>query len=83
MSAITGPLATYLNAIKRTLEAALCVRNFASQDVERHNKPEIETGTSVEVIARPVTIARSEIERVHIETSINSVRISVKVKQLD
>lgn len=83
MSAITGPLATYLNAIKRTLEAALCVRNFASQDVERHNKPEIETGSSVEVIARPVTIARSEIERVHIETSINSVRISVKVKQLD
>lgn len=83
MSALTGPLATYLGAIRRTLEAALCVRNFASQDVERHNKPEIETGASPEIIARPVTIARSEIERVHIETSINSVRISVKVKQLD
>ena len=79
----TGPLGPYLNAIRRTLEGALCLRNFASQDVERHNKPEIETGTSKDVIAKPVMVARSEIECVYIETSINSVRISVKVKQLD
>jgi actin related protein 2/3 complex subunit 4 len=73
----------YLNAIRRSLQAALCLRNFTSQEVERHNKPEIETGASPEVIARPITITRTETEYVYIETSINSVRISVKVKQLD
>jgi actin related protein 2/3 complex subunit 4 len=76
-------LLPYLNAIRRSLQAALCLRNFASQEVERHNKPEIETGASPEVIARPITITRTETEYVYIETSINSVRISVKVKQLD
>ena len=80
-----SPLQPYLNAIRRSLQSALCLRNFASQDVERHNKPEIETQTksSREVIGHPIMIARSEIEAVFIETSINSVRISVKVKQLD
>jgi actin related protein 2/3 complex subunit 4 len=76
-------LLPYLTAMRRSLQAALCLRNFASQDVERHNKPEIETGSSPEVIARPITITRTETEYVYIETSINSVRISVKVKQLD
>jgi hypothetical protein len=27
-----------------TLHASLCIENFASQIVERHNKPEIEVG---------------------------------------
>lgn len=35
-------LQPYLKAIRTTLEAALCLRNFASQVVERHNKPEVE-----------------------------------------
>ena len=35
-------LKPYLDCIKATLHAALCVENFASQIVERHNKPEIE-----------------------------------------
>ena len=37
-------LKPYLDTIKATLHAALCVENFASQIVERHNKPEIEVG---------------------------------------
>ena len=37
-------LKPYLDAIKATLQASLCVENFASQIVERHNKPEIEVG---------------------------------------
>ena len=37
-------LKPYLDCIKATLQAALCVENFASQIVERHNKPEIEVG---------------------------------------
>lgn len=36
-------LRPYLNAIRGTLDAALCLRNFPSQTVERHNKPEVET----------------------------------------
>ena len=40
MSALTP----YLDCVKATLNAALCLENFASQIVERHNKPEIEVG---------------------------------------
>lgn len=35
-------LKPYLNAVRSTLSAALCVENFESQVVERHNKPEVE-----------------------------------------
>lgn len=41
-------LRPYLNAIRGTLDAALCLRNFPSQTVERHNKPEIETRYSID-----------------------------------
>jgi hypothetical protein len=34
---------SYLSCIRHTLDAALCIRNFASQEVERHNVPEVET----------------------------------------
>lgn len=80
---MSNPLASYLTAVRRSLQASLCIRNFASQEVERHNKPEIETQQSKEVIAKPLIIARSATEKVQIETSINSVRINVKVKQID
>ena len=40
--------------------------NFASQIVERHNKPEIEVGTSPELILNPIVIHRSEHEKVRI-----------------
>jgi actin related protein 2/3 complex, subunit 4 len=33
----------YLKAVKDTLTAAICLRNFPSQVVERHNKPAVET----------------------------------------
>ena len=32
----------YLDCVSSTLTAALCLRNFPSQLVERHNKPEVE-----------------------------------------
>lgn len=38
----TATLRPYLNAVKATLQAALCLENFSSQVVERHNKPEVE-----------------------------------------
>lgn len=39
---MTTTLKPYLNAVKATLQAALCVQNFESRVVERHNKPEVE-----------------------------------------
>lgn len=65
------------------MTAALCLTNFASQTAERHNVPEVEARTSPEVLLTPLTIARNENERVLIEPSINSVRISIKIKQAD
>jgi hypothetical protein len=33
---------TYLNAVRATLQASMCMQNFDSRIVERHNKPEVE-----------------------------------------
>jgi len=65
------------------LTAALTLENFSSQVVERHNKPEIEVGVSREVLLNPLTISRNENERVLIEPSVNSIRVSIKIKQAD
>jgi ARP2/3 complex 20 kDa subunit (ARPC4) len=51
--------------------------------IERHNKPEIEVKSSRELVLNPVVISRNEKERVLIETSVNSVRISISIKQAD
>ncbi|KAL6893295.1 hypothetical protein GGI43DRAFT_412744 [Trichoderma evansii] len=76
-------LRPYLQCVRSSLIAALTLSNFASQTTERHNVPEIEAQTSPEVLLTPLTIARNENERVLIEPSINSVRISIKIKQAD
>lgn len=76
-------LRPYLQCVRSSLTAALTLSNFASQTAERHNVPEIEAQTSPEVLLTPLTVARNENERVLIEPSINSVRISIKIKQAD
>ena len=58
-------------------------QNFSSQKVERHNKPEIEIQESPELLLNPVIVSRNEKERVLIEPSINSVRVSIAIKQAD
>lgn len=73
----------YLTAVRRTLTAAMCLESFSSQVVEKHNKPEIEVGISKELLLTPVIISRNDKEKVLIETSINSMRISIAVKQVD
>ncbi|GJU33405.1 actin-related protein 2/3 complex subunit 4 [Tanacetum coccineum] len=73
----------YLTCIRNTLEATLCLQNFPCQEVERHNKPEVEMKTSPELLLKPVVICRNEVEKCLIEASINSIRMSVKVKQAD
>jgi actin related protein 2/3 complex subunit 4 len=80
---MSNTLKPYLSCVRSTLEASLCVRNFPSQTVERHNKPEVENRGSKELLLNPVTICRTEQERTHIEASVNSVRISIKIKHAD
>ena len=70
-------------AVRHTLTAGLCVEDFASQIVEKHNKPEIEVRMSKELLLTPVIISRNEKEKVLIESSVNSMRISIAVKQVD
>ncbi len=73
----------YLKCIQSTLSAALCLQNFPCQQVERQNKPEVEFKNNNELLLQPILICRSESEKCFIETSINSVRISFKIKQTD
>ncbi|RHZ60297.1 hypothetical protein Glove_355g72 [Diversispora epigaea] len=80
---MSNTLRPYLAAVRSTLTAALCLENFPSQVVERHNKPEVEARSSPEVVANALTISRNENERVFIEPSVNSIRISIKIKQAD
>jgi len=76
-------LRPYLNCVRTTLNAAMCLQNFGSQVVERHNKPEVEARANKELLLNPVIVSRNKDERVLIEGSVNSVRISIAVKQSD
>lgn len=77
-------LKPYLTAVRFSLEAALNLSNFSSLEVERHNRPEVEVpNTSAELLLQPMHIARNEHEQVLIEPSVNSVRVSLRVKQAD
>ncbi|AAQ15747.1 ARP2/3 complex subunit, putative [Trypanosoma equiperdum] len=82
----------YYTCIKNTLHAALCIGNYPSRTVERHNKPEVEVsgcaegdneGKSPELLLNRLHISRSEQERCLIEASINSVRISFAFPKMD
>ena len=76
-------LRPYLQCVRSSLTAALSLSNFASQASERHNVPELEAATSPEVLLNPLTVSRNENEKVLIEPSVNSVRVSIKIKQAD
>lgn len=51
----------YLNAIERTMTATLCLQNFGSQRVERHNKPEVEMQSDKELLLTPLVISRDKV----------------------
>jgi len=74
---------TYLKVIRATVTSALCLESFASQEIERHNKPEVEARMNRELLLNPLVISRNEKERVLVEGSINSVRISIVLKKSD
>ncbi|GJJ06219.1 hypothetical protein Clacol_000409 [Clathrus columnatus] len=80
---MSNVLRPYLAAVRATLTAALTLENFSSQVIERHHQPEVEVGGTKEVLLNPLTISRNETERVLIEPSVNSIRLSIKIKQAD
>lgn len=69
--------------MRSSLTAALSLTDFASQTSERHNVPEIEAAKSPELLLNPLAVSRNENERVLIEPSVNSIRVSIKIKQAD
>merc|ERR1712046_91093 len=77
---------SYLACIRTTMNAALCLRNFASQDVERHNKPEVECRApelGSGLVLQPIVIHKGSQDKILLEVSINSVRVSLAIKQQD
>ena len=80
---MSNTLKNYLSAVRATLTASLCLQNFASQVVERHNYPEVEARLTDEALLNPVIISRNENEQCLVEPSINSVRVSLRIKQAD
>ena len=77
---MTATLQPYLSVEQAMQQAALCLEDF-SQIVEQHNKPKVEVRSSKELILQPITISRAEKEKILMERSINSVRVSIAVKQ--
>jgi len=80
---MANTLRPYLICVRSSLEAALCLSNFASQQVERHNKPEVEARNNKELLMNRLVVSRNPNERMLIESSINSIRVSIKIKQAD
>ena len=78
---MANTLQSYLKSIKDTLDAVLNLRFFPSQLVERQTHPEVEFQDNPKLLMKPLTICRSDQEKVLIESSINSVRISVCIKK--
>jgi actin related protein 2/3 complex subunit 4 len=71
----------YLQGIQDALTQSLCIRNFSSVKVERHNKPQVEVRENPNLLLPPISLKRSDQEKTLIEPSINSVRVSISLKK--
>ena len=69
----------YLNDIKMNLDAALNLRYFPSQMVEKQVHPEVEFQDNAHLLMEPIHITKTSEECCLIESSVNSVRISIRV----
>lgn len=72
-----------MKKVREAIDKGMCLRNFPSQKIERHNKPEVEARMNKELLIEPVKVSRNEMENAFIESSINSVRVSVGMKKSD
>jgi hypothetical protein len=84
------PQQDYISAVRKTLHSVLCLRDFPSELVEKHNKPEIEMHDHDKsnrwLCIKPILISRKDkrnYEKCLIEASINSVRVSFRIQQND
>lgn len=75
----------FLADVRGALDAALCLRAFPSQTVERQNRVEVEERTSKELLLPPVALARGAAggEAVLVEPAVNSCRVSVRLRAGD
>lgn len=78
---MTQTMQNYLRDIRLHLEPVLNLRYFPSQVVERQVHPEVEFQDNPTLLMEPIMICKSESEACLIESSINSVRISIKIKK--
>ncbi|KAG2492668.1 hypothetical protein HYH03_009083 [Edaphochlamys debaryana] len=76
-------LRPYTSQIRAELDKSLCIQPFPCQHIERHTKPEVEVRDNPELLLPAVTVKRSEREGCLIEPSVNSVRVSLRVGQMD
>jgi actin related protein 2/3 complex subunit 4 len=71
----------YLKAIRDSLDAVLNLRYFPSPLVERQIHPEVEFQDNTKLLLNPIVISKSELEHCLIESSINSVRVSIAIRK--
>lgn len=69
--------------VRVALDEALCLDYFPSPVVERHQKPQVEVRTTEKALLGANKITRSAAECTLVEQSINSCRVSIKIKQID
>ena len=68
-------------AIRDALNTLMTLRRFPSQIVEKQMHPEVEFQDNKDLLMKPFVIARNEKDMCYIETAVNSIRISLKVKK--
>lgn len=78
---MTNTMQNYLRDIRLHLEPVLNLRYFPSQIVERQVHPEVEFQDNDTLLNEPVIICKGEQECCLIESSVNSVRVSIKIKK--
>jgi actin related protein 2/3 complex subunit 4 len=72
-----------LDKVHSELTKALCLRYFPSPLVERQCFPEIEVNDVPAGIIPAVKVPRGQNEEVLVEASVNSARVSFKLKKAD
>ena len=68
-------------AISNALYTLMTLRRFPSQIVEKQMHPEVEFQDNKDLLLKPFVIARNDKDMWYIETAVNSIRISIKVKK--
>ncbi|CAL5996188.1 Arp [Hexamita inflata] len=74
---------SYIDSIASALQTALCLQYVPSRSAERQTRPEVELSQNQDMIYPPVMLQKSPEQKVLVESSVNSVRVSVLFKKTD